>query len=150
MSPELKRPALTDFYVSLAIQEPLLDVIDQAREDGKVVLMDRGPLSLAAYQIYGAGVDAGLGWKHVGDGLRRIRPDLTLLYDMDPEPALERNRRHPEKSSYFERKPSEYFEKVAAGFREAAKRYDAVSIDASGPVGQVHERTMSVIHHLFA
>ncbi len=63
----------------------------------------------------------------------RIKPDAMILYDMDPEAALARNKQHPEKSSYFESKPLDYFDKVAGGFREAVKRYDAVAIDASSP-----------------
>lgn len=150
MSADLDRPPLTDFYVSLAIQEPLLDVIDAARAEGKVVLMDRGPISLAAYQIYGGGIDEAWGWRHVDNGMQRIRPDATILYDMDPEAALERNREHPEKSSYFERKSPEYFRKVADGFHEAGKRYTMTAVDASRSIDQIHEKTMSVIEHLFA
>jgi dTMP kinase len=148
MLSRLERPALTDFYVSLAIQEPLLDVIGRARQEGKVVLMDRGPLSLAAYQIYGAGIDEELGWKHVGNGMDRIKPEAVILYDADPRTAL--GRLSGSKADYFESKPLDYFDKVAQGFRDAVKRYDAVSIDASLPVDVVHERTMSVIQHLFA
>lgn len=150
MSADLERPALTDFYVSLAIQEPLLEVIDDARAEGKIVLMDRGPLSLAAYQIYGAGIDESLGWQHVGNGMDRIKPDLTILYDMEPSAALERNKQHPEKSSYFERKPIEYFRKVAEGFHKAAERYDMTVIDASLAADEVQTRTMNAIQHLFA
>lgn len=149
MSP-LERPPLTDFYMSLAIQEPLIDVIDAARKEGKVILMDRGPLSLAAYQIYGGGVDETLGWPHVDKAVGRIKPDAIILYDMEPRAALGRNREHPEKASYFESKPADYFSRVASGFREAAGRYPAEVIDASRPIGEVHERTMSVIQHLFA
>ncbi|HEX5744511.1 MAG TPA: dTMP kinase [Candidatus Saccharimonadales bacterium] len=148
MSPELRRPALTDFYVSLAIQEPLLDVINEARKEGKVVLMDRGPLSLAAYQIYGAGIDDTLGWEHVRRGMDRIKPDAVILYDTEPGTAL--SRLHKAKADYFESKPLEYFDDVAKGFREAGQRYGAATIDASQSVDKVHGQTMSVIQHLFA
>ncbi len=149
MSP-LERPPMTDFYTSLAIQEPLLDLIDTARSQGKIILMDRGPLSLAAYQIYGAGVDESIGWQHVGNGMDRIKPDAAILYDMDPEAALERNRKHPEKASYFENKPLDYFQKVAEGFHAAGKRYPVTTIDAGQSINDVQEQTLAVIFGLLA
>jgi dTMP kinase len=147
MSP-LERPPLTDFYTSLAIQEPLFGVIDTARAAGKVILMDRGPLSLAAYQIYGAGIDESIGWQHVDSGMSRIKPEITILYDMDPEPARERNQKHPEKTSYFESKPLGYFQKVAEGFRAASKRYPLTTINAAQPIEAVQEETLAAVSKL--
>lgn len=147
MSP-LERPPLTDFYASLAIQEPLFGLIDAARSEGRIILMDRGPLSLAAYQIYGAGIDESVGWQHVNNGMNRIKPDVVILYDMDPEPALERNRKHSEKASYFESKTLDYFQKVAEGFHAAAKRYPCTVIDASQAISAVQEQTVAVISKL--
>ncbi|HXE10458.1 MAG TPA: dTMP kinase [Verrucomicrobiae bacterium] len=142
----LKRPPLTDFYVSLAIQEPLLDVIDRARKDGKIILMDRSPLSLAAYQIYGSGIDAELGWRHVRIGMERIKPEAILLYEITPEAALARKEEAAKQADYFESQPPEYFSKVAAGYKEAADRYDAATaVDGTASVAAIHDRTMDVI-----
>jgi dTMP kinase len=148
----VERPPLTDFYVSLAIQEPLLEVIDAARQEGKIVLLDRGPLSLAAYQMYGHDVDEALGWPQVENAMQRLQPEAVLLYDMDPALALERNRQHPEKASYFESLPLGYFEKVAAGFRTAAQRYSQVvtTIDAAQPIPVGQAQTLAVIAKLLA
>lgn len=142
----LERPPLTDFYVSLAIQEPLLEVIDKAREEGKIVLMDRGPLSLAAYQIFGSGIDAELGWRHVKAGMDRINPEAILLYQMKPGAALGRKQEADRQSDYFESQPADYFDKVAEGYKEAVGRYDAATvIDGSASIEAVHEQTMDVI-----
>ncbi len=146
---DLERPPLTDFYASLAIQEPLIAVINQAREEDKIVLMDRGPLSLAAYQIYGGGIDASLGWRHVESGMDRIKPDRVILYDADPDIALARVRNPSKQSDYFESKPLDYFRRVAEGFKEAAERYGGVvTLDAAQPIAAVHELTMSAINEL--
>lgn len=145
----LDRPPMTDFYISLAVQEPLLDVIDKARAEGRIILMDRSPLSLAAYQIYGSGVDAGLGWRHVDAAMRRIGPDAVILYDMDPQEALSRVREAGQGAAdYFENKPSDYFEKVAEGFDAAAERYPATRVDAAESIASVHEKTMAAIRPL--
>jgi dTMP kinase len=84
--------------------------------------------------------------------MQRLRPEAVLLYDMDPAPALERNREHPEKASYFESKPLDYFEKVAEGFRTAAKRYPetVTTIDAALPIPEGQRATLAVITKLLA
>lgn len=141
----LERPPLTDLYISLAVQEPLLAVIDDARKQGKVVLMDRGPLSLAAYQIYGSGIDESLGWQHVGAAMDRIKPDAVLLYDMDAEQALARIK-DKAGDDYFESKPVEYFRKVADGFRTAASRYPAATtLDASLSIDEIRRLTIQAL-----
>jgi dTMP kinase len=145
----LERPPMTDFYTSLAIQEPLLDIIDTARKEGKIVLMDRGPLSLAAYQIFGTGIDEPLGWQHVEAGMSRLKPEAVILYDTDTETALERRRKNPGKADYFESKSSDYFQKVAHGYQAAARRYPVVTtIDATQPIPAIHEETIAVISRL--
>lgn len=141
---KLERPALTDFYTSLAIQEPLLDLIDKARQDGKIILMDRGPLSLAAYQIYGAGIDAAMASPHVEAGMSRIRPEATILYDTDVRTAMDRKRQGAE-PDYFESKSPDYFQKVADGYRESIAKYPAAVIDAGQSIGDIQEQTLAVI-----
>src|ERR1700679_687500 len=56
------RPPMTDLYIAAAIQEALIARTDEERADGPIMLHDRGPLSIAAYQIYGSGVDSAIGW----------------------------------------------------------------------------------------
>lgn len=145
----LERPPLTDFYISLAIQEPLLDVIDAAREEGKIILMDRSPLSLAAYQIYGTGVDESIGWHHVQAGMDRLKPEAIILYETDTKTALERGRKRSDKADYFESKPLDYFQRVSEGYHKAAERFQGVTtIDAGRSIEAVQEQTMAAISKL--
>jgi dTMP kinase len=145
----VKRPPMTDFYVSLAIQEPLLGLIDSARKEGKIVLMDRGPLSLAAYQIFGSEIPESIGWGHVKAGMERIRPEAVIFYDTDVKTALQR--RSEAKSDYFESKSPQYFERVAEGYRKAAGRFDTViTVDAAQDIQAVQEQTMAAIAQLLA
>lgn len=141
----LKRPALTDFYISLAIQEALLEVIDEARTSGKIILMDRGPLSLAAYQIYGGGVDKTMGWQHVDEGMKRLHPELSILYTSDVKQAVERGRQRAGKADYFESKPLHYFEQVAQGYEAAGERYPLHTVDAGQSIQLMHTQTMELI-----
>ena len=143
----VERPPLTDFYVSLAIQEPLLNLIDQARKDGKIVLMDRGPLSLAAYQVYGEGIDSDMGLPHVERGMERIKPEGIILYNTDVQTALDR-KREIATPDYFERKSPEYFEKVVKGYHETAKQYEAEVIDGTQSVDAIQRQTLAAIAKL--
>lgn len=148
----LPRPNTTDLYISAAIQEALIEVVETGREQGNIILMDRGPLSLAAYEIFGSGLDAELGWKHVDRGMARLQPELTVLYDADVSDALQRTRQKPGRADYFESKPSIFFEQVSQGYHEAAKRCPEhlVKVDANRSIEAVHEATMSHIREVLA
>lgn len=144
---KFERPSTTNLYISAAIQEALIDAIGLERRKGQIILMDRGPLSLAAYEIYGAGLDGDLAWPHVDGGMARLAPELTILYRTDVETALERARHKAEASDYFESQPSKFFEKVAAGYEAAARRYPRhiAVIDANRSVEAIHADTMDAI-----
>lgn len=151
MKSNLPRPEKTNLHISVAIQEALIEEISNEREQGKFILMDRGPISLAAYEIYGGGLDADLTWKYVDDGMARLRPELVIIYSTDVATALERLRQDGQKD-YFESKAPDYFERVAGGYAAAAKRYPdtCVIIDANRSVEDVHRDTMWAISTLLA
>lgn len=147
----IERPATTNLYLSVAIQEALTETIKQERGEGKLILMDRGPLSLAAYEIYGGGLDEALGWQHVDAGMRQIQPDLTIIYTADVKTALERAQRKSRQPDYFEAKTPGFFERVAQGYGACAARYSSskiITIDAGQPVEIVHAQTMRLIQEL--
>lgn len=148
----LQRPETTNLYISVAIQEALIGAIETERAHGKIILMDRGPLSLAAYEIYGSRLDPDLGWPHVEAGMAKLKPELTIIYDTDVGTALQRTHAKPGKADYFESKSADYFERVAEGYRDAAKRYNqtCVIIDAGQSIEAVHEQTAQVIRQALA
>jgi len=142
----LERPSATNLYISAAIQEALIGAIEDKRAQGKIILMDRGPLSLAAYEIYGSGLGESLGWPHVESGMARLKPELTILYTTDVKVALARARRKSAKADYFESQSESYFEAVAKGYEAASSRYKQVlKVDANRPVEDVQAETMRLI-----
>ena len=142
------RPPLTDLYISAAIQEALIEEIKSERNKRSVILLDRSPLSIAAYQIYGSGINEEIGWQFVASGMDRLKPDLTFIYRCDPDTALKRARQQSANVDYFESKPINFFERVEQGYLEAAKRYDVVVIDANHSIKDVHAKTMMHIEKL--
>lgn len=148
----IERPGATNFYISVAIQEALAGTIESERAEGQVILMDRGPISLAAYEIYGGGFDKTLGWRHVDAGMAKLQPELVILYKADVPTALEQARQKPGRADYFESKPPSFFEKVARGYEAAAERYakQTVIIDAVQPIQAIHDQTMLLIRQALA
>lgn len=145
MLAKLPRPAATDFYISIAIQEALITALDEYRAGGKIILIDRGPLSLAAYQIYGSGFDEATGWRAVDDGMQSIRPELVMYYKGQVATARQRIHDGPGKPDYFESKPLDFFQRVAHGYDIAADRYPVRVINADRTITQVHAETMALI-----
>lgn len=139
----LERPPTANLYISAAVQEALIEHVQSLRSQGKIILLDRGPLSLAAYEIYGNGLDVNLGWPLVDSGMKRLKPELVLLYEADIKIALERTKHGTGKADYFESKSESYFKEVAEGYSDIAKKFkNIVSIDASLSIEMVHSQTM--------
>ena len=148
MLSHLERPTETNLYISLAIQEALLKAIAEERAEGRIILMDRGPLSLAAYEIYGSGLNKSLGWRYVESAMLELEPDLTIIYRAPARTAIKRARQKDRPHDYFESKPLSYFERVADGYGIAARRYrsSTLQLDAQQPIDTVHQQTMRAIY----
>ena len=145
MLSETPRPPLTDMHISLAIQAALIEVIDDARSKGQIVLMDRGPYSLAAYQIYGSGIDGDLVWQHVDAGIAAMHPELSILMTADIETSLARGREHSGKADYFESKPLEYFQKVSHGYDEMVAKYSIYAINANRSIAEIADDVNAIV-----
>lgn len=88
---ELRVDPLTELLLYAASRaQHVREVIAPALEDGRIVLTDRFAAASVAYQGYGRGIDLAFVRslnERVTDGLA---PDLTLLFDLDPEVGLAR------------------------------------------------------------
>ena len=143
------RPPMTDVYISLAMHAALIEQLQTYREQGAIILLDRGPLSLVAYQLFGSALLDSLGWNLADDSVRQFAADLTLLYDASVEIALERAKQKSGASlDYFESKPTDYFEAVRHGFLTAGKRYHALVVNAEQPQSTVYGDTAQAILRL--
>lgn len=111
-------------------------VVRPALERGDVVVSDRYLDSSVAYQ----GVARGLGAQRIQDLSRwataDLRPDLTVVLDLAPEPAL---RRSPDPADRLEAEPLAFHEQVREAFLALAgaepDRY--LVLDADRPAEQV-------------
>lgn len=141
----LPRPPLVNLYVGVAIQEALAIEIEAKRKEGYIVLLDRGPISMAAYNSDVEGVNV---WDYTKKGIDKFKPSLIVLYDLDIDRALGRVNTRGEIKNYFETKPRSYYEKVDSRLKEGIKLYKGVVVSADDPIKVVHERTMETIAKL--
>lgn len=147
---DVERSAMTDLYISVAIQTALAEDLQRKRQTGQIVLVDRGPLSMAAYHIYGNGADADVGWRYVAAGMSSFRPELVLLFEAPVETALGRARQHSAKADYYESQPLAYFERVSQGYAAAAQRYPVTKLDARPSIETIHTSVMELISEAIA
>ena len=116
--------------------EHVATVLDPALARGAVVITDRYIDSSLAYQGAARGLRAeDVAWlsRWATDGLT---PDLTILLDLAPQAGLGRRERSADR---LEAEPSEFHERVRAGFLGLARgepgRY--LVLDATRPPGEL-------------
>ena len=152
LDPELEPDGVSEIFLLEASRHDHVErVIRPAIEDGAVVLCDRFTDSSLVYQ----GLVRGLGWDEVA-ALNRLAtggldPDLTLVFDMDPEAALTRahtrNSEGSSRESRLDDEPAGFHRRVREGFLELAERKpDRVRvIDADGSPEKVFARIHAVL-----
>jgi dTMP kinase len=113
----------------------LHQTIRPALARGEVVLCDRFMDSTRAYQAYAGGVDMGLVDALEHSIVGPTRPDLTLIFDLDPQVGLARAKARGG-ADRFERKGLAFHERLRAGFRAiaTADHRRCILIDASRTV----------------
>jgi dTMP kinase len=117
-----------------------------ALKAGDLVLCDRFTDSSIAYQGYGRGVPL-----EAIQGLenwlcRGVRPDLTLILEIDADAAArrtgERNQAASEAATRFEQEGTEFFGRVRRGYEEIAQQEPerVRVVNGRGAIDEVHER----------
>ena len=111
------------------------EVIGPALARGEIVISDRFSDSTLAYQGYGRGIDRKMIDALDAIATKGMRPDLTLLLDIDVETGLQRNR-EINKRDRLELEDVAFHENVRKGFLEiAAHEPERIRvIDCSGSI----------------
>ncbi len=129
-----------------ARRQHLQELILPALEEGKVVITDRFSDSTAAYQGTGRGLDMRLIEELDRIVTGGIKPELTVLLDMDVELGLERNR-GAGKQDRLEMEQVEFHKRVREGFLAIAKAEPerVKLVDASGSKQEVPTLVMEAM-----
>ena len=131
--------------VFAARAQHLHEVIEPALREGRWVLCDRFTDATYAYQGFGRGFD--LGEIEALEALvqRGRHPDLTLLFDIDPQLGMARVRQRAELDR-FEQEELAFFEKVRKGYLSRAEWDSRFKIiDASRSIDDVQDALREVL-----
>lgn len=117
--------------------------------DGKVLLWDRYQTSTEVYFVAEDG-----GWETIGRlrdevlGRDWLRPDLEIVFRINPEECVRRLIETEKQRDYFE--IAQFLEKLCAGYETyLANHPEAVGIDAGEPIERVaHTIETLVLEHL--
>ena len=144
-------PACELMLYAAARAQHIEQVIRPALEEGRLVLCDRFADATCAYQGFGRGLSLVLIEQlHTLDVLS-LKPDRTLVFDLDAATALRRARGREDPASRdesrFEQQDLPFHERVRQGYLELARREPQrfVVVDASGGVDAVHARVLKAL-----
>ena len=132
-------------YNAARIQH-IKEKIAPALSKGKIVITDRFSDSTVAYQGYGRGISLKLidSLDRIATG--RMRPDLTILLDLDVETGLMRNK-HINKVDRLELEDVKFHERVREGFLKiAAMEPERIKlIKASKKIEEIHREIVRIV-----
>lgn len=139
-----RRPE-TDVYISLAMHTELGHDIVTRRDEGQVVIVDRSPLALLAYNVYGSRLtDQVLGFEACKDLLKLWDAD-SFIYMDTKQSILDSRRQKRGNTDYFENQDGEYHHRVREGYEHGLEVLKAspqfakslVEIDADQPIATI-------------
>ncbi|HZV47405.1 MAG TPA: dTMP kinase [Thermodesulfovibrionales bacterium] len=122
------------------IQEVIMPALDR----GAIVITDRFTDSTLAYQGYGRGLDLQLIDSIDLIATGRLRPDITLLLDLDVQTGLKRNR-GINKTDRLELEDVPFHERVRNGYQMLAE-HDPARIKLISVTAGIDEIHRSIIH----
>lgn len=122
------------------------EIILPSLKIGFVVITDRFTDSTIAYQGYGRKISIDLIIEVDRLINNSLRPDLTILLDLDPKEGLKRNERLNKKDR-LELEDLEFHERVRRGYLEiASKEPDRIKvINASESIEVVHSEVKNIV-----
>ena len=138
----------------------LHEVVGPGLAADQIVLCDRFIDSTIVYQGKARGLDTDLIEKIHGIGtgiLDRFKPDLTVLFDLEPEAGLKRtfkalkNGQREENETRFEKEDIKFHEKVRQGYLELALKEKSrfLIVDASLEPDKVFNQIITGIRERF-
>jgi len=131
-----------------ARRQHLVDIIEPALAEGKIVICDRFIDSSIAYQGYARNIGPEL-VEYINDfALAGKRPDLTILIDVKPEVGLERiNKDKNREVNRLDLEELSFHQAVYNGYHELAKKHDKriKVINGEQPVGGVTIALITII-----
>ena len=153
LDPARKPAPMTEALLMEAARSELVStVIRPALAAGRVVLCDRYDDSTLAYQGGGRGLDEATLRAMNRAATGGLVPDLTLLFDLDPEHGLARRAQAAGPTNRLDREPLEFHLEVRARYLELARAEPGRwrVIDAAAPPDALEHAVWAAIEPLLA
>ena len=140
--------AVTEALLMVAARSDLVATrLRPALEAGQVVLCDRYTDSTLAYQGAGRGLDAPMlaSWNRAATG--GLVPDLTLLFDLDPELGLARRAASHGSANRLDLESAAFHARVRERYLQLARSEPTrfTVLDAERPAAELAERVWSAV-----
>jgi len=117
-----KMSSLTELYLFAAARRDHIDnVIAPSLKNNEIVICDRFIDSTTAYQGYAGNIDLNLINSINNFTIGSIIPNITYIFDIDPNIGLKRSINTTSDEIRFEEKDIGYHKKIRSGFLEIAK-----------------------------
>lgn len=146
------RTGETDLYIAMAMYTALGVQLAKWRDESAIILIDRSPLSIVAYQAYGEKAPLALAEASLAQSLAFLKPDLIVVYDLDTTEALGRDKSKPgQDNDYFTSHDQQFFDDVRSGYQYIADKHkDLVKlIDISGMSSEtISAKTLALINSI--
>jgi len=144
-SREMDHVAELLLYNAARVQH-IKEIIGPALERGDIVITDRFSDSTVAYQGYARGIDLQLIDSLDMIATKKLRPDITILFDIDVRTGLARNKELG-KNDRLELEDISFHEKVRKGFLQMAARESGriKVVDCSESLDRVHQKVVKII-----
>lgn len=125
------------------------EVILPAIQSGRIVITDRFSDSTLAYQGWGRGLDRGIIRRIDEISTGGVKPDITILIDIDVEAGLRRNRK-ANKVDRIELEEIEFHRRVREGYLELARQEpDRIKmIDGTAGIEVIHRQIIAEVESI--
>lgn len=137
-----KMSSLTELYLFAAARRDHIDnVIAPSLKNNEIVICDRFIDSTTAYQGYAGNIDLNLINSINNFTIGSIIPNITYIFDIDPNIGLKRSFNTTSEEIRFEEKDIGYHKKIRSGFLEIAKNNSdrCIVIDAEQELEKIEE-----------
>ena len=148
LAPDASIGAMTEALLMVAARSDLVaNRLRPALDAGRIVLCDRYTDSTLAYQGGGRGLDGAMlgAWNRAATG--GLQPDITLLFDLDPELGLARRVAAHGGANRLDLESETFHGRVRERYLQLARAEPArfTVLDAERPAPELAERVWSVI-----
>jgi dTMP kinase len=152
LNPELPRSGRTDMFISQAMSQALSEDIAPRKAKGEIVVIDRSPLAIVAYNGYGSQMENKDETLQVCIDTAALLQIDQLIYLTAAQHILDERRKKRGKNDFFERMGPEYHLRVREGYeaglehlRKADLELAVFEIDAAPKEPIVHQNILNAI-----